>query len=286
MKVVPFQVPQTTQQAFRLQKDSLRFFYDQLHQHSEWQVMLIIQGEGTLVAGDYIGRFESGDVFIIGGNQPHVFRSDESYYQSKSKKRVESISIYFNEAYLGATLWNVDEMKPVRKFFQKAQLGLKILGAAKTKVTNQILELQTQKEIKRLTLFLEMLHTFHTAKEVQPLSVSAENGKGMREEKRMNDVLHFTFHESHRKIYLTEVAAVANLSVEAFCRYFKSRTRKTYTYFLNEVRVSQACKLLANTYKSIQTISYEAGFENVSNFNRVFKKVVGCSPSHYLKEKS
>jgi AraC-like DNA-binding protein len=283
MKVVPFQVTQTTSQAFRFQKDSLPYFYDQLHQHAEWQIMLILKGEGTLVAGDYIGRFGTGDVFVIGSNQPHVFRNDEAYYHLKKKNQAQSISIYFNEKYWGSTFWQIEEMKPVRKFLSKAQRGLKISGSTKSVVTEQILAIQNQKETKRLSQFFLLLDTLHHAKDIQPLSVSVEIGKSMGEEKRMTDVVHFTFNQSHRKIYLSEAAAIANLSVEAFCRYFKARTRKTYTYFLNEVRVSQACQLLSNTEKSIQTICYEAGFENVSNFNRVFKKVVGRPPSKYLK---
>lgn len=283
MKVVPFQVTQTTSQAFRFQKDSLPYFYDQLHQHSEWQIMLILKGEGTLVAGDYIGRFGAGDVFVIGSNQPHVFRNDEAYYHSKKKNQAQSISIYFNEKYWGSTFWLVEEMKPVRKFLAKAQRGIKVSGPTKSVVTEQILTLQNQKETKRLSHFFLLLDTLLNAKDIQPLSVTVESGKSTSEEKRMTDLVHFTFNQSHRKIYLSEAAAIANLSVEAFCRYFKARTRKTYTYFLNEVRVSQACQLLSTTEKSIQTICYEVGFENVSNFNRVFKKVVGRPPSKYLK---
>ncbi len=99
----------------------------------------------------------------------------------------------------------------------------------------------------------------------------------------MNNILAFTFKESHRKIYIEEVAEVANLSEEAFCRFFKLRTRKTYTNFLNEMRVSQACKLLIANESSIQDICFQTGFSNLSNFNRIFKKVTGKTPSQYIR---
>jgi AraC-like DNA-binding protein len=116
------------------------------------------------------------------------------------------------------------------------------------------------------------------------LSVLSNSGKySTNEGKRMNDILQFTFTNSHRKIYNEEVAQVANLSTEAFCRYFKTRTMKTYTTFLNEVRVSQASRLLINNRdKSISEICFETGFSNISNFNRVFKRITGKTPSQYI----
>ena len=118
---------------------------------------------------------------------------------------------------------------------------------------------------------------------LKPLSVSSHNRDySNREGKRMNEILQFTFRESHRKIYIDEVADVANLSTEAFCRYFKLRTRKTYTGFLNEVRISHACKLIIEKDLGIQEICHQSGFSNLSNFNRIFKKVTGKTPTTYL----
>src|SRR5882672_4036344 len=99
MKVVAFNVPKIKREAFRFQEDGGAHFYDQLHQHAEIQIMWILQGEGTLIAGDYVGRFGGGDLYVIGSGLPHVFRSDKTYYQLKSKLKVKAFSIYFNEKY-------------------------------------------------------------------------------------------------------------------------------------------------------------------------------------------
>src|SRR5258707_9315195 len=96
MKVVPFRVPKTARQAFRFQDDHLPHFYDTLHQHSEIQIMLILKSEGTLIVGDYVGRFEPGDLFVIGSGQAHVFRNDDTYYPVKSKLKAHSYSLYFD----------------------------------------------------------------------------------------------------------------------------------------------------------------------------------------------
>ncbi len=126
MKVIPFNVPKTTQEAFRLQVDMLPHLYDKLHQHPETQIMLIEKGEGTLIAGDYVGRFAASDIFLIGGGQSHVFRNDEKYYRSHGRKNVQATSIYFDEKYAGESFWQLDELQEVKKFLARAGAGIRI----------------------------------------------------------------------------------------------------------------------------------------------------------------
>ncbi len=286
MKVVPFNVPKTAPEAFRFQEDIRAHFYDQLHQHPELQVMLILKGEGTLVAGDYLGRFETNDLFIIGSEQPHVFRNDEVYYRKgRSKKKVHAISLYFHEQYVGEWFWNLTEMKAIRSFFKTSLRGYRVTGATKEKLTQIILRIKTKTGLDRLAVFIELFQLLTQSRDLKSLSVTAPYGVPQPiEGKRMNDVFQFTFKESHRKIYLEEVAEIAHLSTEAFCRYFKMRTQKTYTTFLNEVRVSNACRLLMNPEMPIQDVCFQSGFTNISNFNRIFKRVTGKSPSIYCKD--
>lgn len=284
MKVVLFNVPKNSQEAFRFQTDETAHFYDQLHTHPEWQVMLIQKGEGTLIAGDFVGRFEPDDLFIIASGQPHVFRNDESYYKKKKIGNAKAISLYVHERYMGETFWNLDEMKSIRNFFKSAGSGFKVVGKTKKEIVEVIDQLKNKKGVDKLIIYIRLLQIISESKELEPLSVASQHtDTPVNEGKRMNDILNFTFKESHRKIYLNEAAAIANLSTEAFCRYFKLHTRKTYTNFLNEVRVSNACKLLLNPEASIQEVCYQSGFQNISNFNRIFKRVTGKSPSNYLK---
>src|SRR6478735_1460702 len=142
MKVVAFKVPNIRKEAFRIQEDKGAHFYDQLHQHPEIQIMLILQGEGTLVAGDYVGRFKPNDLYVIGSGQPHVFRSDKNYYSSKKKLKVRAISIYFNEKYWGDSFWQLEEMKLVRKFYLKVEYGLQVMGRSKAEIADEILKLK------------------------------------------------------------------------------------------------------------------------------------------------
>lgn len=282
MKVIPFQVPKTGQEAFRLQVDALPYFYDRLHQHSETQIMLIEKGEGTLIAGDYVGRFSAGEIYIIGSGQPHVFRSDESYYHKRSKKNVQATSIYFDEHYAGENFWKLQELKDIRLFLSKVG-AMRVEAKTQKEVVSLIQQITLAQKAIKLILFLQLLHALSQSKNLKRLSVAPVQNLAQEEDKRMNDVLQFTFRQSNRKIKISEVASVANLSSEAFCRYFKIRTRKTYTNFLNEVRISHACKRLIEGEPNIQSVAYGSGFQNLSHFNRQFKKVTGKTPSTYIK---
>jgi AraC-like DNA-binding protein len=291
MKVIPFHVPQTTQEAFRIQTDRLPHFYDKLHEHDETQIMLIQKSQGTLIAGDHVGRFKEGDMFLIGGGQPHVFRNDESYYKHTSSKQsissgrqAHSVSLYFDENYAGESFWQLAEMSAVRKFLAGAGTGYKILGNTRTAIAEMIGTISKSRGIDKLMTFLTILKKLSESSEVVRLSVSNTTFSiHASEGKRMNDILEFTFGQSARKIYLDEIAAIASLSPEAFCRYFKLRTGKTYTSFLNEVRISNACQMLIRSGKSIQEVCFQSGFRNLSHFNRVFRKITGQTPKKYSR---
>lgn len=283
MKVVAFKVPQVKKEAFRLQIDQGRYFYDQLHQHTETQLMLIEEGEGTLIAGDYVGRFGPHDAFVIGSGQPHVFRSDKVYFQPKSNLKSKAISIYFNEGYLGEPFWQLEEIKKIKKFLLRSARGFQFFGKPKAEIIQLVHHLKNADGIDKLIFFFSLLKKISEARGSKPLAVAALGDFKKEEGKRMNNIITFTFRESHRNIYLSEVADVANLTVEAFCRYFKQHTQKTYTSFLNEVRVSHACRLLIGKDLTVRDVCDQTGFSNLANFNRIFKSITGMQPSKYAQ---
>ena len=281
MKVVPFQIPKNTEEAFRVQVDDLPHLYNHLHQHPEIQLTLIKESNGTLVAGDYVGPFHSGDVFVIGGNQPHVFRNDEKFFKQRSK--AVAITIFFDETTFGEKFWLLEEMKSLQQFLKNSSGGFKITGRKKKLLAEKLVSIVNAKGIDRLIIFLEILKLFTSRKEMHSLAtpVIQRNIKSY-DGSRLNKVIEFTFNEFQRPITLKEVAGLANLTPEAFCKYFKTRTRKTYIKFLNEIRVNYACRLLTQD-KSISGICYDCGFMNLSNFNRIFKKIKQVSPGEWRK---
>lgn len=281
MKVVPFQIPKNTEEAFKVQIDNLPHLYNHLHQHPEIQLTVIKESQGTLIAGDYVGPFHAGDVFVIGSNQPHVFRNDEKFFKKKSK--AVAITVFFDETTLGEKFWQLEETKSLQQFFNSSTGGFRIIGKKKKSLAEKLIHISDAQGLEKLILFLGIIKELNTKKEMQPLSKPAiQRNIKTYDGNRLNKILEFTFREFHRVITLNEVAALANLTPEAFCKYFKTRTRKTYVSFLNEIRVNHACRLLTGE-KSIAGICYDSGFTNLSNFNRIFKKIKRVSPGEWRK---
>ncbi len=181
MKVIQFTIPVSTEHSIIVQEDVIPYFYDHLHRHHEIQITLVLQGEGALIAGNYMQPFKSGDIYIIGSNQAHIFKSDPG----------------------------------------------------------------------------------------------------------MNDVYQYTMAHYAEEISLNDIAKIACLTPQAFCRYFKTHTRKTYVCVLNEIRINEACKMIiSGNLSSISSIAYDTGFSSAVSFNRVFKKITSKSPREFLKEYS
>ena len=177
----------------------------------------------------------------------------------------------------------LEEMKSLQQFLKNSSGGFRITGRKKKLLAEKLLSITNAKGIDRLIIFLEILKVLGNRKEMQPLTkpVIQRNIKSY-DGNRLNKVIEFTFKEFQRPITLKEVSGLANLTPEAFCKYFKTRTRKTYINFLNEIRINHACRLLTED-KTIAEICYDCGFMNLSNFNRIFKKVKQLSPGEWRK---
>lgn len=291
MKVIPFSIPKTQKEAVRVQVDNMKHFYDNLHQHPEIQITLITRSEGVLIVGNYIGNFKEGDVFVIGKNQAHVFRNDAIYFNPDNSLVAENISIFFDAQYFGDFFWNLDEMEAVRQFVAEAAGGLRIEGKTTETIATLLKDIVHKKGLDKLITFFTILRVISESAEYKPLTVVEKylhnhpNREliGQYDSDRMNTILKYTFQEYQNTITIDEVARISNLTPEAFCRYFKLRTGKTYWRFLYEVRINHACKLLANKNIIIANIAYQSGFNNISNFNRVFKMIMQDTPRDYAR---
>ena len=286
MKVIQFTVPKTSDNSVIVQEDKLPFFYNYLHRHKEIQIVLIIKGEGTLVVGNYIQRFKTGDIYIIGANQSHIFRSDSSYFTNKSKKNIHSLSVFFSPEESFGNILSLPEMKEIKHFLNKTLWGLEVPQHERSKLAKEILSLKQSRKGLLLSDFIRLLHNMAHTKKWKILSTtspdfSISDFEGLR----MNDIYQYTMANYSENISLRQIAAVAHLTVPAFCRYFKKQTNKTYINFLNEIRISEACnKLSEGEFKSISSVANETGFVNVTTFNRVFKKINGMPPGKFFEK--
>jgi AraC-like DNA-binding protein len=279
MKVLPFTIPKPKRDALIIQEDHQMGFYGFLHRHEELQISYIAQGEGVLIVGDTISSYTTGDVIILGSNVPHVFKSSE-----KLKQASHMLSIFFTQTSFGADFFQTEELKPLQSFFKKSENGFKLKSPSE-KTIRLFHDIQKSTKLERFIHFFQLLKQLNTSKYLALSSFHSEKKYKDIEGQRMGAVFQYTMNHFREKIPLHAVAKEAAMTPNAFCNYFKKRTRKTYVTFLNEIRVEEACKLLREQQEySIAEIAEQSGFQNISNFNRRFKEIKGLKPMVFRKE--
>ena len=255
------------------------------HYHSEVELIHIKKGEGTQFIGDSIKRFKSGDVVLVGSNLPHYWRFDDVYYEENTKAIADVRVAHFNENFWGNQFLELPENLNLKTVLEKARRGLQITGKTKQKVAELLEQLQEADGPQRIILLIEALTAVANAKQPVPLSSMGFKPDLVDAEKdRINAIYEYSIRNFKRKIQLEEIADVANISPNSFCRYFKSRTRKTYSQFLIELRVGHACKLLIENNHCLKRLCYESGFNNFTSFHKYFKLITGKSPLVYQRE--
>ena len=276
MKVYPFKIPKPGNNALIYQEDIEFVFYDKLHQHDEIQISFIEKGNGTLLVGDRISSYTKNDIIIIGSNLPHAFKSEPS-----SINKSKMLSLFFTETSFGNSFFELDEFSEIKQFFSKSLQGL-LIHNNKEGITKCFKKLKKATKLERFIVLLDILNLISRAKS-EPISNFAYNKSySDLEGKKMRDVFEYTIENYHTSIYLKDIANVANMTKNAFCKYFKRRTNKTYISFLTELRIENACKLIhSNEEISISEIAYKVGFNNMSNFNRKFKEIKKITPLKY-----
>ncbi|MGH2644554.1 MAG: AraC family transcriptional regulator, partial [Chitinophagaceae bacterium] len=261
------------------------YLYNHWHFHPEVELTLIRKGTGMRLVGDSMEPFSDGDLMLLGSNLPHLWRSDPEYFQNKAGLQVEAVAIHFMDDFWGSSFLELPELKGIKELLEKSKRGIKVLGKTQHKISANMERMPKAKSADRLTLLLSMLNEIFLSGEYQLLS-SIGFGKAYDRghTDNINKIYNYTLEHFQEKICIRELAAIANVSPNSFCRYFKSRTMKTYWQFLLEVRIGYACKLLSENKISVSQICFSCGFNNLSNFNRQFKDKMGITPSGYLRE--
>lgn len=272
--------------SFSIREDIYPYLYNHWHYHPEIELTLIRKGSGVRLVGDSMEPFQDGDLILLGSDVPHMWRSDPVYFKGLQDRHIEAIAIHFKEDFWGSPFLNLPEMKSIRNLVEEAKRGLKIKGNTRTLVIGKMEKALNASGAKRIEYLLHILNLITSSNEFSFLTSSGfakSYHSNCIDADKINLIYTYTFNNFQQSISIKEVAAAANLSPNSFCRYFKTRTLKTYWQFLLGLRIGYACKLLIENKISVAQICYECGFSNLSNFNRHFKTMVKMTPLQYLK---
>lgn len=271
--------------SFSVRQDIVPYINNRWHYHPEIELIHFKKGEGTQFIGDNIKRFKSGDIVLVGSQLPHYWRFDDMFFEENTRMQADIRVAHFCENFWGDQFLQLPENVNIKVALEKARRGLQITGKTRQKVAELMEQLLHSDGTQRIMLLMEALNTIAECKQLTTLSsIGFKHDLVEAENDRVNAIYDYSLKNFKRKIQLEEIAAVANISPNSFCRYFKSRTRKTYSQFLIEIRVGQACKLLIENNLSIKQLCYESGFNNFTSFHKYFKLITGKSPLCYQKE--
>lgn len=273
------------QQSFSIRQDAVPHFFSELHFHPEIELVHIKKGSGTQFVGSHLQNFSSGDMIMVGSNLPHLWKCADEYFEGNTNLQAEATVIHFLPDCFGNSFFDLPENIALLKLLNKSKLGLSIHKKTKSKVVELMSHLRSATGSNKVILLLQILETIANSNQTAALNkmeiTQLQTGKELS---RMNIILQHLLDNYTEGIELKKIAGIANMSPNAFCRYFKTRTKKTFSTFLTELRINHSCKLLLETDKSISEICYESGFNNFSNFNRYFKLLTTYTPLQYRKK--
>lgn len=264
-----------------LQRDE-PFFQAPFHFHPELELVYIKESYGKRIIGNAMEHFTRNDMVFLGSNLPHVWLNDEIYYKGDPKLKAKAIVLYFNKDIFGPLFYGLKELYRVNQLFDKAARGLLISGKTNKSIAAKLEKLVKKKDFDIIVGLIEILRELSESKDISFINNEAyipANEKSQKD--RITDVLNYVKLNFREDITLTGISRVANLTPQSFCRMFKTRIKKHFVEYLNEVRIANACRLLLETEYSISEIAYDCGYKTVSNFNKQFKKIAGSTPKDY-----
>jgi AraC-like DNA-binding protein len=267
--------------SINLYEQEVPYFATPWHYHPEFEIVLIKTSVGKKYVGSSISEFEPDDLCMIGSLLPHFYKNTQEYYDPASATEASSYVMHFREDCFGEAFWGLPEVTNVQDLLLRSKKGLQFGKAVAQQAKPLIAALFEKEATARIIAFLEVVHLLSSTKDYTYLNEHSIELRNEADSDRIKKVYEFVMQNFKEDICLNDAAQLASMSESAFSRYFKKRTRLTFSSFLTGVRVEYACRKLRETEKSIAEIAFESGFNNLSNFNRQFKVLKKMTPFAY-----
>lgn len=243
------------------------------HYHPEYELTLITKGSGKRLVGDSYENFETGDLILLGPDLPHTWTSDQSAAQPSA-----AVVIQFSQDFADSFL-QLSEFRNVSALLAAAPRGLFFPNALT--VFRSVELLPETSGVEKVAALLTILQKLTEQKYVKLSSEYFNPVKGEETENRINKVCQFIQRNASTDITLEHAAGLIHLSKSAFSKFFKRATGKTFSDYVNDIRIGNACYLLTGSDKAINEIAFKTGFESLTYFNRVFLKKKGVTPRDF-----
>ncbi|WP_164108415.1 MULTISPECIES: AraC family transcriptional regulator [Sphingobacterium] len=272
-------------QAFSIKHYSNTNFATEFHYHPECQINLVLESTGKRIIGDNIDSYEKDEITFLGSNLPHVWYTHADDFPDSIVAR--SITLFFDPEKLLAVMRNFIDTRRLHSFLQISKQGILFEPLLAQRMKPLILDISNAEGLKQVVLFLDLMDLIINTNAYKVLNDTRYDIESLTNNyDKIDNIIRFMFQNYHRDISLDEVSVIGNMTKPAFCRYFKNRTQKSFTQFLNEIRISYSCKMINESNELIGNIAYACGFSSLSNFNKTFKSIKKTTPTDYKNKLS
>jgi len=251
-----------------------------IHFHPEFELNFILNGKGVRrVVGDSLEEIENIELVLVGPNLTHGWE----IYNCKNKN-IHEITIQFHNDLFGEKLLSRRIMKPIKDMFERSAHGIAFSEKIAREVQPKILRLSKIDSIDYFLELISILHDLANSRKQHLLSSYTSDNKNFENSDKIKKIYEYIQENYQNKISLKEISDLVNMSPVSFNRFIKKRTGKTFIEYVNDTRIGYAARWLIEKDLSIAEIAFKCGFNNIANFNRVFKKNKSCTPSQYREE--
>ena len=259
----------------QVKADTFKWHY---HYHPEYEIVCVFEGAGRRHVGNHLSNYSDGDLVLIGSNLPH------GGFGYGSVGTHEEIVIQFTEDFFGEGFLLRPEMVAIKKLFELSKQGVCFEKKVQKQVVGKLRNLLQIQPFERLIELLNILQFLANSTEYQLLNAAEiRYNFSLKDQERLRKVYVFVEENFSKDIDIHDVANICHLTVPAFCNYFKKNLNQTFTDFVNEYRINQACKMLLEG-QEIVDICFKSGFNNISYFGRVFRQIKKASPSEFRRK--
>lgn len=250
-----------------------------IHFHPEYEINFIRNAKGAKrVIGDHIGEIEGYELVMVG---PNVYHGWENH-KNDTTKVLHEITIQFPRYLFDEEILNKNIFKPIKELFRAANHGILFSEETAKNVEDKLILISKKSGFDNFLDFQSLLYDLAISRNKKMLTnISFEDQNDFHNSKRIEKVYNFIKENYAQKIKVEDAASIINMTVISFSRLIKQRTGKTFIEFVNDLRLGFATRKLIETNDSVSEICFKCGFNNISNFNRVFKKKQNCTPSEF-----
>lgn len=282
MKIMHEQISFAPRTMLKVKWDDFPHFTFPWHFHSEFEIVYVLKSSGKRFVADSVEPFGEGDLTLVGSNLPHFWKNE---WNDEKENHVNAIVVQFHKDFFKEEISAYPEFYAIGELLKRASRGISFEKSSAENAGKMLKHLLKLKGLKRMLYFIRILDTLAHVENYRLLASHGYQASDTRElNTRLDKIMHFINTNYQRKISQEEVATKIGMTTSAFCRYFKEKTGKGFIYFVNEMRIGYACKLLMENHLTISQICYECGFNNLSNFNRMFKRLTGSTPGDYQQQ--